>query len=111
MHGLRYPDAAQAIELKKRFNQPVPPELIAPELHDVEYLFWNAFWDLSTEREPGFEKQGRIRWSAIQQYAKMTGIEKRIFERIIKAMDRAYLSHQAGDAEGKPAFNESMLKR
>lgn len=111
LHGLQYPDAADAIKLKQRFKQPVPPELIAPELHDVEYALWRSFWDLSTERQAGVDRQGRIRWSAIQQYGKMMGIEPRLFERVIRAMDEAYLIHLAGEAVNKPAFNKDMLKR
>ena len=110
-HGLTYPNAEEAIKLKKRFNQPVPEELIPPELHDVEFALWLSFWELSTERQAGFEQLGRIRWSAMQHYAKMQGVEPRMFMRIIKAMDDAYLAHQSGSTQGKQAFNKEMFKR
>lgn len=54
---------------------------------------------------------GRIRWSAIQQYAKISGIDSVSFTRIIKAMDDAYLAHHAGETKGKQTFSREMLKR
>lgn len=95
----------------RKFKQPIPEELNAPELYDVEISLWRSFWDLSTERAGNGMGEGRIRWSAIHRYAETSGIDAKSFEAIIKAMDEAYLAHKAGEPEGKPVFSREMFKR
>lgn len=110
---MTHPNAREELELAKRFKIEVKDEIKnPPELHDVEHALWRSFWDLSTERQAGFDRQGRILWSAIQRYAKMQSIEPHLFERIIRAMDDAYLRfHDDAKAGKDKKFTRDMLKK
>lgn len=77
----------------------MPKGLIAPELHDIEFSFWRAFWDLSTDRRGG-EFPGAIPWSSMREYAKeMRGIKSDDFMHIMREMDEVYLSHEPPKSE------------
>lgn len=95
------------IEDYERFDQEVPESLIAPELADIELAFWEAFRELSTERQVGMSA-GPIPWSSIQRYVQEHPfVDANTFSRIIRAMDGAYLNHQQGESQ---TFTREMLK-
>lgn len=58
-------------------------------------FFWDAFWELSTERASGSYGEGRIPYSAIRDFALDHGIADsgsfRFFRTMIRAMDAEYL--------------------
>lgn len=75
------------------YGQEVPEGLIAPDLSDVEWYLWEAFWELSTERQIGM-REGPIPWSSIRAYlSHSTGINPDVFVAVIRAMDSVYLTH------------------
>ena len=75
-----------------------------PDLHDIEWPIWEAFWDLSTDRQAG-----PIPWSSIQRISRRVhGIDPGVFSILIRAMDGVYLSHKGG---GGKTFSRNMLKR
>lgn len=91
-----------------RFGQEIPADLVPPELHDIEWQLWSAFWELSTERQVGFSP-GPIPGSAIRQYAATEqGADRSSFAAIIRAMDDVYLSHKSGESK---TFSRDMMKR
>lgn len=101
------PNAEQLIKDYERFGQDVPDSLVAPELHDIELSLWVAFWELSSDRQAGMTV-GAIPWSSIRAYAQdFKALELRVFERIIRTMDNAYLSHESGSSK---TFTREMLK-
>lgn len=66
---------------------------------------WEAFGALSTDRPVGFAR-GAIPWSSIDRYAQRYGLDDDDFgrfQRLIRAMDAAYLDHcrKLDDAERK----------
>lgn len=73
--------------------EPPAQFLEQPEILPHNQFYWEAFGDLSTERQIGMGL-GPIPRSAIQSYAKefgITGDEYEIFQRIIRKMDNKYL--------------------
>jgi hypothetical protein len=99
------PKASEEIEAFRRFNAPLPANLIAPALaDDLEVEYWRAFLELSSERTQG----GVITWRSIRDYANMAGIEHHTFSAIIRLMDEAYLNHKSG--AGKVFSRETMRK-
>lgn len=107
MWALNNPNAKKIIEDYERFGQEVPKGLTPPELNDVEWSLWRAFWDLSTDRQIGMAA-GPIMWTSISRYAPSTGLGMQVFSSIIRAMDDAYLGHKSG--EGKK-FSREMMRR
>ncbi len=99
------PNAREQIEAFERFEQDIPESLIPPNLTDVEWFYWSAFWELSTDRQKG-EDTGPIPWSSIRAYA--SDDRMNVFSTIIRAMDDAYLSHQGGESK---TFTRDMFKR
>ncbi|WP_446650564.1 phage tail assembly chaperone [Alcaligenes faecalis] len=92
----------------ERFGQEIPESLMPPDLHDVEWSYWQAFWELSTDRQVGMAS-GPVPWTAIHAYAQSERItDVSSFAGIIRAMDDAYLSHQGGESK---TFTRDMLKR
>ena len=78
----------------EHYGQPVPEGLIPPELQDIEWAFWESFWELSSDRQTGLEA-GPIPWSSIRQYASENpGMELDVLLPIIRAMDEVYLAHE-----------------
>lgn len=66
-----------------------------PSVHPALEWVYDAFWHLSTCRSSGFGV-GPIPWTAIDAYARRKRIEDfERFERLIDAMDSAYLEGQA----------------
>lgn len=101
------PDAQKIIADYERFGQKVPDSLIEPELFDVEWMLWDAFLELSTERQMGM-RAGPIPASKINGYAgDMFGMDRATFMTIIRKMDEAYLNHESGQSK---TFSREMLR-
>lgn len=83
----------------ERFNQEVPEELIEPPLHDIEYAIWDAFWELSTDRQIGMGS-GPIPYSSIARFEQENpGLDLGgYFRSIIRDMDIMYLTHKDGES-------------
>lgn len=90
------------IEDYERFGVAVPKELEPPRLYDVELYFWEAFVELTTDRNNG----GPIPYSSIREYAKVHG-DNDSFTAIIRRMDRAYLTHEEGQSR---TFTREMMR-
>lgn len=68
-----------------------------PELTDYEERFYRSFWEISTERSFGMAP-GPIPMRAIDYYAEREGMgptDTMILNRVIRAMDNAYLAANA----------------
>lgn len=88
--SIEYPDAPKIIAAYQFHGEPIPKALIAPELHDIEWHLWRAFWDLSTERQAGMAA-GPIPWSAMVKYWQCERwLPMEQFARVIREMDGAY---------------------
>ena len=85
-------------------GDPVPEDLIGPELDEGYRFAYEAFNALSTDRQVGFGV-GPIPWSAIDQFAQRYGIvDIDEFERLnylIRVMDGVYLEDAAAKAKSK----------
>lgn len=90
-----------------RFGQEIPKTLIPPELTDVEWPIWRAFWELSTERGVGMGP-GPIPISAIRAAGEALGLQEQFFKPIVRAMDNAYLSHVTGKEK---TFSREMMRK
>ncbi|MBU4609130.1 hypothetical protein IMZ29_00745 [Achromobacter sp. GG226] len=76
----------------EHYGLEVPGNLIPPELHDVELWFWEAFWELSTERQRGMS-EGQIPWSAIKRYVDARPVfDFDVVSQIVRTLDGIYLS-------------------
>ncbi|MGZ9568242.1 phage tail assembly chaperone [Alcaligenes nematophilus] len=81
----------------EHYGQDVPPGLIPPDLHDMEWCYWRAFNELSTERQAGMVA-GPIPWSAIERYAERNpGLDPDTFLLLMREMDDVYLFHQSNE--------------
>jgi hypothetical protein len=72
-----------------------------PELPPHLLFEWEAFGELSTDRQIGFGA-GPIPWSAIDRYAGRHQIESDAydrFRRLIRACDQVYLKHVTAQRE------------
>lgn len=92
---MRNPNAEQLREDYERFGQEPPPSLWPPEFVDGAQSWYNAFWDLNSDRPVGMG-EGRIPHSAARAYY---GDREDFpaFWSTIRAMDQAYLEHARGD--------------
>lgn len=91
----------------ERFDQEVPKSLIPPELHDVEWFYWQAFWELSTDRQAGMST-GPIPWSSIAGYAAShPWVDLSSFVSIMRTMDGVYVAHDSGESK---TFSRDMLR-
>lgn len=91
----------------ERFDQDIPDSLWPPEFIDGAQAWYNAFWDLSTDRQMGMQ-EGRIRYSAARAY----GVHEDEFDefwRAMKAMDNVYLQHASNGGEPK-TFTREMFR-
>ena len=82
--------------------------MIPPELHDIELFYWQAFWDLCTERQVTMGGAMPIPLSAIRKYEEDNGCHGREFIDIMRKMDAAYLN--AKDEKSKPHPNEMKAR-
>jgi len=63
----------------------------------VEWSYWRAFNELSTERQAGMVA-GPIPWSTIEQYAERNpGLDPDALLLLMREMDDVYLFHQANE--------------
>jgi hypothetical protein len=87
--------AKQAI----RSGEPLPDRIAnAPKLRLGLQLYFNAFFDLDSERAQGFTI-GRIPWIAICRYAEFYGFDEEQSQALlyfIKAMDTVHLKRIEG---------------
>lgn len=89
------PDAGEVIEAYTRFGVDIPEALIPPSLADVELYYWDAFWNLSTERQATMNGSGPIPWLKIRAYASIAQVgHVNEFCAIIRAMDSVYLGYK-----------------
>lgn len=86
-------DVHTLISAYEHYGQELPEALQEPELHDVEYFYWNAFWLLHTERQVGMELW-YIPHSKITEYHSKEGVseDRAVFVDIIRTMDSIYMS-------------------
>jgi len=104
---VKYPDAAKVIRDYKRFGVPIPDELVAPALRDIEWDLWEAYHHLATCRHIGMD-YGPIPWTAIQVYAdRCVGMDRLLFTEIIR---RVNVEHMSDDFDAEP-FSPEMMRR
>lgn len=75
-------------------KEPSPQLYEQPELFDTAIFYWNAFYDLSSDRSFGMGV-GPIPYSSVCRYAEAHGMgrdEFDYFHTIIRAMDTEYLA-------------------
>ncbi|KMO15772.1 phage tail assembly chaperone [Methylobacterium indicum] len=84
-----------------------------PGISAFNLFFWDAFWELSTERPLGFGAEGRIPGSAIEAFAGRVGMvdtdEIAFFRAVMRGMDAEYLARKpwvATVAAGGVAMND-----
>lgn len=68
-----------------------------PELEPQLEWLWDAFWDLSSDRQVGFSA-GPIMWASLDAYARRHRINGAIFNRfvsLLRKMDREFLKVSA----------------
>lgn len=74
-----------------------------PEVEPEGIPYWDAFWELSTDRQVGMGT-GPIPFSALDRYADRFGLSAPDdfdrFRAIVRAMDDAYLSHKSSSISG-----------
>lgn len=74
----------------------MPDELYAPDILPGAAAWWEAFWELGTERQIGMA-EGPIPANAIREAAHgLSRDEADGFRRVMRAMDAIYLAHRAG---------------
>lgn len=92
------PHERKIIQMALREGRPLPRKIAnAPTLDLGLELYYNAFWELDTCRPQGFGP-GPIPWTAMNAYAlryDMTDEQTDELFHFVRAMDRAYLEHQA----------------
>jgi hypothetical protein len=92
---------------------PIPDEFIPPAILPGYEDWWEAFFELSTDRINGVGI-GPIPAASIARH--VTGWplnEARVFRRVIRAMDRVYMTHDEGeepesDNPARDAFRSGM---
>lgn len=104
---MKFPDAQEVIETYQRFGDPIPDELIAPEINDAEAVLWSEFWELSTDRQRGVSP-GPIPGSVVRAYP--SAVPLNILVPVIRAMDGVYLSHADDRQKQDKPFNKEMMK-
>jgi hypothetical protein len=75
-------------------GKPVPGEYLRrPRLHPQYQFYWDAFWELSSDRQVGMAV-GRIPFSAIDRYAERYGLaevdEFDTFREIMRSLDAEF---------------------
>jgi hypothetical protein len=84
-------------------GKPVPAEYAwRPRLHPALQIYWDAFWELSADRQVGMAI-GRIPYTAIDRYAVRYGIEDvdefDTFREIMRSMDAEFRNQMQPDAD------------
>jgi len=92
------------INMAVRQGKPLPDVIAnAPELHDGQRFWYNAFLDLSTDRPVGFG-EGPIPWSSIECYAdafRLRDLDREDLHFHVRSLDKAYLKFKADKASSK----------
>jgi len=92
------------MEQAAKFGTPLPPVIRdAPDLRFGLELFYTAFFELSSCRTIGMS-DGPIPWLAIDEYCKRNeigGEQRDALFHHTRAMDIAYLKHQAKQSKSK----------
>jgi len=108
-------------------GKPVPSEYLRrPRLHPEYQIYWDAFWELSSDRQVGMAI-GRIPFTAIDCYARRYGFEEidefDRFVSVMRAMDSEFrrltspeetkkgLEVKATDIEGVKSVFDRLQKR
>jgi hypothetical protein len=93
------PTEKAILEVCARQGSPYPERIKnAPEVEDGLVLYWLAFLDLTTCRQPGYGMEGPITWLVIAEYADRTGFEGEQREDLfylMQKMDAAYIDFNA----------------
>jgi hypothetical protein len=98
------PNAEKVLSDYGKFGVDVPDDLTPPDLHDVEWFYWEAYMELHTDRR----ESGAIPGSAIRDYAGKRGTDSQLFTRIMRMMDGAYMSHKSGTSK---EFSREIMRR
>lgn len=72
------------MEAYKRFNAPIPKELVPPKLTALSSPYWRAYCELSSERK---EASLPIPWSSIISYARWHKMDEQQLVDIIRVVD------------------------
>jgi hypothetical protein len=72
-----------------------------PELFEHLEWIWQAFWDLSSDRQIGFG-QGPIMWISIDAYARRHRVKDERFDRLLSFLRRMDTDYLAATAAKKP---------
>jgi hypothetical protein len=79
-----------------------------PDLYRADQFYWNAFWQINTDRPSNSAGISAISYMAIDAYARREGLEGSDFYdlfNIVRAMDAEFIDHvaKASKAPKKPA--------
>lgn len=78
-----------------------------PSIYQHLLFIWDAFWELSSDRQMGFGAEGRIPSAAIRAYARDYGLithsDLRWFVMLIRVMDAEYLELRRPKDKDAPA--------
>lgn len=106
---------AETLEAWIEEGRPVPPGYLdRPPVEPESAFVWEAFWELSSDRDSGFG-EGDIPFRAIDRFAQRYGIddldEFDEFRSMIRGVDREYLKIRAEQREADKEPASSSKKR
>lgn len=106
---LKNPNAEKEREDFERFGQEIPASLWPPELADGAKSWYEAFWDLCSDRPSGGMQLGRISYMSARMHCRgWPEDEFHSFWRVIRAMDEVFLQHANSDGEPQTFTRESF---
>ena len=97
---------AKDVQERAYAGQPVPERFWPPVIIDGYEEWFEAFWELSTERPLGFGGVGAIPASAINTYP-VHPEEAQFFRRLMRELDNEFLRVRA---DGAPPIQEEPLR-
>lgn len=93
-----------------RFRQPIPDDLWPPDFLPGAAEWYEAFWEMSSDRNIGME-YGPIPSHSIRSFAaELHESEQVPFRRIIRKMDQVFLDHARKSGAGKEHPERVKLK-
>lgn len=95
--SLDNPNAAMEREAYEFYGIEVPAKMLPPEFLPGVAIWYEAFWELSTDRHIGFGV-GPIPHRSIKDYARGWP-DADMFAACMRAMDGVYLQHQAAKSD------------
>lgn len=105
---LANPNAEKEREQFEQFGQETPASLWPPQFMDGAKSWYDAFWDLNTDRPAGMEL-GRISYASARLYCRdWADGAFHSFWRALRAMDDVYLAHVNSGGEQKEFTRESF---